>query len=119
MAYRTRVVDVGPDAADFLAEQMAITFAGDAPEALRPYCFLIEKSTLEGDLAVGQGVQLGGQNWQITALGEVAQQNLASLGHVTLVFDGDAAPRMPGAIHLGGVDEPPALAIGAEVVFGS
>ena len=33
MGYTTKVVEVGSDAEAFLAEQTAITFAGDAPEA--------------------------------------------------------------------------------------
>ena len=48
MGYTTKVVEVGSDAEAFLAEQTAITFAGDAPEALRPYCFIIEKADLVG-----------------------------------------------------------------------
>jgi PTS system glucitol/sorbitol-specific IIA component len=118
MGYTTKVVEVGSDAEAFLAEQTAITFAGDAPEALRPYCFIIEKADLVGDLAVGQGLRIGDQQWTITALGAVAQTNLANLGHVTLVFDGAAEPRMPGAVHIGGVDATPALAAGVTVVFG-
>lgn len=118
MAYRTTIVEVGPEAATFLEENMAITFAGDAPEGLRPFCFLVEKAELEGNLEGGQPVLIGSQQWRITAIGEVAQQNLHNLGHVTLVFDGETEPRMPGAIHVGGVDEPPALGLGTEVVFG-
>ena len=80
--------------------------------------FIIEKAELDGDLAVGQGLQIADQSWTITALGAVAQTNLANLGHVTLVFDGAVEPRMPGAVHAGGVDATPALAVGAAVVFG-
>ncbi len=119
MAYRTTILEVGPEAETFLDEQMAITFAGDAPEELRPFCFIIDKAELVGSLAVGQGVSIGSQQWLITALGEVAAQNLHNLGHVTLVFDGADAPRMPGAIHLGGVDAAPSLVQGAAVVIGS
>ena len=117
MSYTTTVVEVGPDAPEFLAEKMAITFAGDAPESLRSYCFIIEKAELTGTLAVGQTVRVGPQVWTITALGEVAEKNLANLGHVTLVFDGEGEPRMPGAIHLTGVDEVPALVQGAQLEF--
>lgn len=117
MGYTTRVVEVGAEAEDFLSESTAITFAGDAPPALRPYCFLIERAELDGELAVGQVVRIGDQHWTLTALGSVAQKNLADLGHVTLVFDGKERPRLPGAIHLGGVAEPPALRLDAEVVF--
>ena len=56
-------------------------------------------------IAVGDTVRIGDQTWTITALGEVAEKNLANLGHVTLVFDGETEPRMPGAVHLTGVDE--------------
>lgn len=118
MAYATRVVEVGPDAPAFLEEKMAITFSGEAPAALRSYCFLIDEAELTGSLEVGMPVRIGQQEWTITAVGDLAEKNLGNLGHVTLVFDGEAEPRMPGAIHVGGVEEAPALALGAELVFG-
>ena len=62
-------------------------------------------------------MRIDDQTWTITALGEVAEKNLANLGHVTLVFDGDSEPRMPGAVHLAGIDEVPALVQGAQLVF--
>lgn len=119
MAYSTHVVEVGPDAPAFLEEKMAITFSGEAPEALRSYCFLIKDAELTAPLELGMPVQIGEQGWTITAIGDLAEKNLRDLGHVTLVFDGEDEPRMPGAIHLGGVDETPALTLDAKVVFGS
>lgn len=117
MGYATTVVEVGQEAEMFLAEGTAITFGSDAPEALRPFCFIIDKAELAGDLAVGQTLAIGDQVWTITAVGHVAQTNLANLGHVTLVFDGAAEPRLPGAVHLGGLSATPALALGVPVVF--
>lgn len=117
MAYTTTVLEVGAEASAFLMENMAITFGGNAPEELRPYCFLIEKAELSGSLTVGQRVLIAHQEWTVSAVGDVAEQNLAALGHVTLVFDGEAEPRMGGAIHLSGLDEAPALVQGALVVF--
>lgn len=117
MSYTTRILSVGSEAASFLQEKMAITFAGNAPEELRDYCFLLEEVEMDGHLAVGQTVHIGDQSWNITALGGLAEKNLAGLGHVTLVFDGEAEPRMDGAVHLGGVDAEPALTQGARVVF--
>ena len=110
MIYRTRIVSVGPEASSFLEEKLAITFAGNAPEELRDYCFLIEEAEMHGTLAVGQGVQIADQQWTITALGSLAENNLANLGHVTLVFDCASEPRMDGALHLGGHAERPAPA---------
>lgn len=117
MGYTTRILSVGPEASSFLEEKLAITFAGNAPEELRDYCYLIEDAVLEGHLAVGQLVEVGAQDWRITALGEIAEKNLDNLGHVTLAFDGSPEPRMDGAIHLGGVDELPVLTEGTRVVF--
>lgn len=117
MSYTTRIISVGPEAASFLEEKLAITFAGNAPEELRDYCYLIDEAEMEGHLAVGQRVQIGDQNWSISAIGSLAEKNLAALGHVTLVFDGESEPRMDGAVHLGGVDAAPALVEGAKIVF--
>ena len=36
----------------------------------------------------------------MTAVGSVATQNLAELGHVTLKFDGQRIPELPGSIYL-------------------
>ncbi len=74
---------------------------------------------MKGHLAVGQKVQIGDQDWSITALGNLAEKNLGARGHVTLAFDGESEPRMDGAVHLGGVDEEPALSQDATVVFGA
>ena len=73
---------------------------------------------LTGDLTVGQRVLIGEQAWTLTAVGAVASKNLADLGHVTMVFDGADTPRLPGAIHLAGVEETPALGHGVRLVFG-
>ena len=113
MGYSTTIIDVGPDASDFLAEQMAITFAGNAPEELRSYCFVIDKSELTSPLLIGD------QEWRITAIGDVAEKNLGALGHVTLVFDGASEPRLPGALHLSGSHPEPALAAGTRLVIGN
>ena len=97
---------------------MPATFSSRTWPSLSPETPLVEAATLNGDIAVGQVVRIDEQVWDITAVGEVAQQNLANLGHVTLVFDGEAAPRMPGAIHVAGTYDAPALALGAQLVFG-
>lgn len=118
MTYVTRVIEVGAEAERSLAENMALTFGADAPDALRPFCFIVEKGELVGELRVGQPVLIGDQRWTLTAVGSVASKNLADLGHVTMVFDGADKPRLPGAVHLGGVDETPALGLGVTLVFG-
>lgn len=118
MSYQTTIVEVGPEVAEFLDQGMAITFGGNAPEELRPFCFLIEPAVLHGELAVGHPVRLGSQTWTITAVGEVAAKNLSALGHVTLVFDGAESAQLPGALHLAGDHDAPELAQGTTLVFG-
>lgn len=118
MAYETTVIAVGSQAHTFFAENMALTFGSKAPQELKDYCYILEETRLLGALRVGQQVLIGEQSWTITALGDVAEKNLAGLAHVTLVFDGAATASMAGAIHLSGPAEEPALKLGARVVFG-
>lgn len=119
MPYLTTVVSQGVEADSFLADGLAITFGADAPEELKPFCFVLASASLEGSIKVGQRTLIADQSWTITAIGEVAQQNLAALGHVTFIFDGAKVPQMAGAIHLGGCSAVPALAPGVRLEVGS
>jgi len=38
----------------------------------------------------------------VTAVGDVAEQNLRELGHITLRFDGQPQAEYPGTVHVDG-----------------
>lgn len=57
---------------------------------------------------------IDGVRYPITAVGGVAQRNLESLGHVTLVLDGAADPRMDGSIHVA-AESAPEMHVGSSI----
>lgn len=52
----------------------------------------------------------------VTAVGEVAEQNLRELGHITLRFDGHREAEFPGTVHVAG-PVPDAIAPGCVLKF--
>ncbi|WP_392558230.1 PTS glucitol/sorbitol transporter subunit IIA [Orbus mooreae] len=113
--YQSTVSNIGEFAKDTLSEGMLITFKEGAPADLSDYCFTHTHDELLADLAVGQIIKLGQQEYLITAVGAVATTNFRELGHLTLRFDGGDSAELPGSIHVDGAI-PETLAIGDEIV---
>lgn len=86
--YQTTITHIGACATMALEEQMLITFREGAPADIEEYCFIHNHGELAGTLQPGAELQLGEQRYPVTAVGEVAEQNLRELGHITLRFDG-------------------------------
>ena len=59
---------------------------------------------------------IDGNEYKITALGNIAEKNLESLGHVTIVFDGATEASLPGSIYVKG-SSVPKLSIGSEILI--
>lgn len=112
--YRTAVTKAGQGAEDFLSEHMFVTFGPEAPASLREFCFIVDVNPVTGDIKPGQTLVIDGQPFPITAVGDVAQRNLNSLGHVTIAFDGASAPKMSGNIHIQVPGNPPAPKVGSQ-----
>ena len=100
--YQTTITRIGQSAADALSDQMLITFREGAPADIEEYCFIHNHGELAGALQPGAELQLGEQRYPVTAVGEVAEQNLRELGHITLRFDGQPQAEYPGTVHVAG-----------------
>lgn len=98
--YRNQICAVGSQAESFLSEKMLVTFGGKAPDELRDFCYALPEATSSGTIGVGDVLAIGEHRFPITAIGALAQRNLDSLGHVTLVFDGADEPRLEGALQV-------------------
>jgi PTS system glucitol/sorbitol-specific IIA component len=48
-------------------------------------------------------MDLAGVRYPVTAVGDVAMQNLRELGHITLRFDGRDQAEFPGSVHVKGM----------------
>lgn len=77
--YQTTITHIGACATMALEEQMLITFREGAPADIEEYCFIHNHGELAGTLQPGAELQLGEQRYPVTAVGEVAEQNLREL----------------------------------------
>lgn len=98
--YTTMVNEVGPNAREFLEEDMMVTFGDNAPQELRPYCFLVEDSPLVAEIAVGDYLMLGEEAYLVTGVGDQVNKNLKDLGHITMNFKGVVDSSMAGTLYL-------------------
>ena len=111
--WTTTCVGIGPKTDELAGMGMLVTFGTDAPDEIAEFCVSITTQPVTGPITPGIYLQVGEQAFPVTAVGEVAQANLANLGHVTFSFDGATQAAMPGTIHVEGTVPP----VGVGTVF--
>lgn len=114
--YKNIIKNIGAEVAAFEGEEMFILFGDNAPDTLKDFCYTIDIQPVSDSIEVGNILSIDGNEYKITALGNVAEQNLASLGHVTIVFDGATEASLPGSIYVAG-SSVPKLSIGSEILI--
>ncbi len=114
LVHSSKIVKIGPNANDFIPENMVIFFNEHVPPYLADYCYLLDEGEGQCTARPGDYIKLGGECFQITAVGEAAMQNYASLGHLVIRFDGDRTPVQPGTVHVERKEIPP-LEVGTTV----
>ena len=77
--YQTTITRIGQSAAEALSDQMLITFREGAPADIEEFCFIHCHGVLNGELKPGSQLELGETRYAVTAVGEVAEQNLREL----------------------------------------
>jgi PTS system glucitol/sorbitol-specific IIA component len=106
--YRSTVVRLGAETAEFFQGGVLIFFAEPVPEQLESVSVIHRPSqVLSGRLEPGHTICLGGVRITVRAVGELANENLATLGHLVLYFDGATSALLPGAVHVDAVPPPP------------
>lgn len=96
--YSTVVTRVGPLVPDFLGQGVLILFGEQAPEELHDFCALHHPDDESGGLQVGDTVTIDEETFTVTAIGEVAETNLLSLGHLDLKANGATSAPLPGDV---------------------
>lgn len=101
--YQTKVLTVGPDAADMVAGGVLILFAEPVPDALAEVSVVHRPSAPpSGPVRPGDTALVGGQELAFTAVGELAGQNLEKLGHIVIYVNQPDQKLLPGAVHATG-----------------
>jgi len=110
--YENTVTNIG-NSADEFGNEMIIFFGDNAPEELRDYCYSLELKDVNGNIEVGDYVDIGGVKAKILAVGDEAQDNLEGLAHLTVNLSGNVEDLLPGAVITENV-EIPEINVGTE-----
>jgi len=98
--YSTKVNEVGPNALDFLEQNMMVLFGKNAPQELKPYCFLVDVNELQGDIQTGDYFTVDNEKYKITAVGAQVEKNLNDMGHITVSFSGETEAELAGTLYV-------------------
>jgi PTS system glucitol/sorbitol-specific IIA component len=100
--YETTVTAVGPLVAELLVGGRLILFGLEAPAELHELCALHGPATSAAPVQPGDVVRIGTDELTVRAVGDVANANLESLGHVTLREASTTTDPLPGEITVDG-----------------
>jgi PTS system glucitol/sorbitol-specific IIA component len=101
--YKTTVVSVGAEATEMAEGGVVILFAEPVPEALADVSVVHRPShLLSAPIQANDTVDVAGETLTITAVGDIAGDNLEQLGHVVLYIDQPDQKLLPGAVHATG-----------------
>jgi PTS system glucitol/sorbitol-specific IIA component len=112
--YRTTVTQVGPQVPEFIATGLLVLFAEGAPEELHDFSVLHRPDPLAREVRAGDRLVLGDLNFAVTAIGDVANKNLESMGHAVFKANGNRRIELPGDICIEQKQLPPVV-VGMEI----
>jgi PTS system glucitol/sorbitol-specific IIA component len=97
--YKATVTQVGAEAADMLVGGVLILFAEPVPEVLAEVS-VVHRPThpLSAPISVGDTIEVGGETLTVTAVGDIAADNLEQLGHLVLYVNQPDQKLLPGAV---------------------
>ncbi|MDD7306247.1 MAG: PTS glucitol/sorbitol transporter subunit IIA [Peptoniphilaceae bacterium] len=95
--YETKVVEIGNSIRE-MGNDVIILFGSTVTEDLKDYCYVINTNKVNGQILTGDYIELDGEKFTILGVGNLAQQNLESLGHLSIYTSGNLADLLPGAI---------------------
>lgn len=98
--YSTRIENIGEKAKEFFEANMFITFKENAPQELIEYCFIHNENNLLEDIKPNDILCIDDVTYKIKAVGELVNQNLKELGHITYNFLGEEEAKVGGTLYL-------------------
>jgi len=114
VTYQTVVREIGNEALDFSEIKMVIFFGEEAPDALRPSCYIIDVNQIHGEIKPDMFLVIDNAYYRITAVGNEVERNLQNLGHVAVSFTGDKTAGLAGSMYVEDKGYP-VIKVGSEV----
>src|SRR5688572_27306588 len=85
-------------AAEFAAEGILVFFGQEAPEELHEFAIIHEHKELKAPVVPGDVIEIGEARFSVTAVGDVANDNIGNLGHLVLKLNGLDETELPGEV---------------------
>ncbi|SFC43868.1 PTS glucitol/sorbitol transporter subunit IIA [Clostridium uliginosum] len=98
--YSTRIENIGTKAKEFFEANMFITFKQNAPQELIDYCFIHSENNLVEEIKAKDILCIDDVTYEVKAVGELVNQNLKDLGHITYNFLGEEEAKVAGTLYL-------------------
>ncbi|MGL5439342.1 MAG: PTS glucitol/sorbitol transporter subunit IIA [Filifactoraceae bacterium] len=98
----------------FKEHNMIVLFDDSAPEELAEISVTHKGPPINKSICIGDILQIAGEDYIVTAVGEDANRTLKTIGHATLKFSGKDKVALPGQIELKG-KVPPRFIIGETI----
>jgi len=96
--YQAEVTQIGPLVGEFIDAGILVFFGEGAPPELIEFSIIHNGSKLEKDIVAGDTVFIDDHDYQVLAVGEVANTNFRNLGHLILKFNGKSKAELPGDV---------------------
>jgi glucitol/sorbitol PTS system EIIA component len=96
--YEINVTAIGPLVEEFTEAGVWVFFHDDAPEELAEFAMLHHAEAPREPIAEGQVLEIDGQRYAVTAVGDLANKNIRELGHMVLKANGAIEPELPGEV---------------------
>ena len=93
--YAATVTAVGEQVPEFIGQGLLIWFAEGAPEELHFFTVLHRPTVTTGGVRPGDLVRIDDKAFRVTAVGEVANDNMVNLGHIDMKANGASEAPLP------------------------
>lgn len=96
--YERTVTFIGDLINEFVSAGVLVFFGEGAPDELADFAVIHKGEELKQPVAPGDVVVLGDTQLKVLAVGPIANQNLANLGHLVLKASGETEAELPGDV---------------------
>jgi len=96
--YEISITAIGPLVEEFTEAGVWVFFRDDAPEELAEFALLHHAEAPREPIAAGQVIEIDGQRYAVTGVGDIANKNIRELGHMVLKANGATEPELPGEV---------------------
>ena len=92
------VKEIGPLVKEFIDAGILVFFGEDAPPELVEFSIIHDGRLADQNVQPGDFFDIDQDEFEVLAVGDVANDNFRNLGHIILKFNGKHKPELPGDI---------------------